>query len=326
MPVTKISLGRQTDLNATSQKIINVLNPTADQDVATKSYVDAFKTGLDVKDSVRVATTANGTFTTAFANGSVVDGVTLATGDRILIKDQTDATQNGIYTVNATGAPTRATDADSNTEVTSGMFTFVEEGTTNDNGGYVLSTNGAITLGTTSLSFTLFSQAGQITGGAGLTRTGNSLDVGAGDGIQVDADSVTVKLNGSSLTKSASGLKVTQGTAGQVQVTNAGATDVVPTTLSGDVASVSGAGVVTLAGTITREADFVDRETPAGTINGSNTSFTLSNTPIAGSEHVYLNGLLQDSGAGNDYTISGLTITYLTAPVTGDKLRVTYRK
>jgi hypothetical protein len=73
-------------------------------------------------------------------------------------------------------------------------------------------------------------------------------------------------------------------------------------------------------------SNFVDKETPSGTVNGSNTTFTLANTPTAGSEHVYLNGLLQESGSGNDYTISGSTITYLTAPATGDKIRVSYRK
>lgn len=73
-------------------------------------------------------------------------------------------------------------------------------------------------------------------------------------------------------------------------------------------------------------ANFVDKEIPSGAINGSNTSFSLANTPIAGSEHVYLNGLLQEAGSGNDYTISGTSITMLTAPLTGDKLRATYRK
>lgn len=73
-------------------------------------------------------------------------------------------------------------------------------------------------------------------------------------------------------------------------------------------------------------SNFVDKETPAGTINGSNVTFTLANTPTSGSEHVYLNGQLQDVGAGNDYTISGAVITALTAPLTGEKIRVSYRK
>lgn len=73
-------------------------------------------------------------------------------------------------------------------------------------------------------------------------------------------------------------------------------------------------------------SNFVDKEVPSGSINGSNTAFTLANTPVTGSEHVFLNGILQESGAGNDYTISGATITMLAAPLTGEKIRVTYRK
>jgi hypothetical protein len=73
-------------------------------------------------------------------------------------------------------------------------------------------------------------------------------------------------------------------------------------------------------------ANFVDKEIPTGSINGANTAFTLANTPVAGSEHVFINGILQESGAGNDYTISGSSITMLTAPLTGEKIRVSYRK
>jgi len=99
------------------------------------------------------------------------------------------------------------------------------------------------------------------------------------------------------------------------------------------VATVAGrTGNVTLTSTDVTDFDnavntkFVTRETPTGSVNGTNTSFSLANTPVVGSEEVYLNGILQEPGAGNDYTISGSTITYLTAPVTGDKVRVNYRK
>lgn len=160
-----------------SQKITSLAAPTTDSDAATKAYADSIAQGLDFKASVRAATTVNGALTTAYANASVVDGVTLATGDRILIKDQTTGSENGIYTVNATGAPTRALDADSNTEVTGGMFTFVEEGTTNADTGWVLNNNGSITLGTTALSFTQFSSAGVPTAGTGLTKTGNTFAI-----------------------------------------------------------------------------------------------------------------------------------------------------
>ena len=172
------------DLSLNSNKITNLTDPTGDQDAATKSYVDAIKSGLDVKDSCRVATTTAGTLSTSFANGQTVDGVTLVTGDRILIKDQATGSENGIYTVNSSGAPTRATDFDSNAEVTSGAFTFVEEGTVNGDGGFVLTTNDPITVGTTSLTFVQFSGAGQITAGTGLSKSGNTLNVNIGSDVQ----------------------------------------------------------------------------------------------------------------------------------------------
>ena len=171
---------------------------TNSKEVATKEYVDSVKQGLDVKNSVRVATTANVDLSSDLENGDVVDGVTLATGDRVLVKNQSTASQNGIYVVQASGAAVRADDANSNDDVTAGMFTFVEEGTTNADSGWVLTTNGSITLGTTGLAFTQFSGAGQVTAGAGLTKTGNTLDVVTADAtrIVVNADSIDLATTG----------------------------------------------------------------------------------------------------------------------------------
>jgi hypothetical protein len=175
-----------------SQKLTNVLDPTSSQDAATKSYVDTTAQGLDAKASVRAATTAAGTLATSFENGDVIDGVTLATGDRILVKDQAAGAENGIYTVNASGAPTRATDADSWTELVS-AFTFVEEGTTNADSGWTSTVNAGGTLGTTAVTWVQFSGAGQITAGTGLTKTGNSLDViGTTNRITANADSIDI--------------------------------------------------------------------------------------------------------------------------------------
>lgn len=173
-------------------KITGLGTPTAGTDAANKDYVDGVASGLDPKASVRAATTAAGTLATSFANGQVIDGVTLATGNRILIKNQATGSENGIYTVNATGAPTRATDADTSAEVNAGMFVFVEEGTVNADTGWVLTTNNPITLGTTALVFTQFSGAGAYTAGNGLTQTGTTFDVGAGTGIVVNANDVAI--------------------------------------------------------------------------------------------------------------------------------------
>ena len=172
---------------------ISVATPTADGHAATKGYVDAARTGLDVKQSVRAATTAPVLLASGLENGDIIDGVTLATGNRILVKDQSTASENGIYTVNATGAPTRAIDFDSNAEVTPGAFTFVEEGTANADSGWVLTTDGTINVGVTGLTFVQFSGAGQITAGAGLTKTGNTIDaVGTSNRITVNADSIDI--------------------------------------------------------------------------------------------------------------------------------------
>ena len=176
--------------------------------LVNKSYVDSVANGLDVKASVRVATTANlaGTYNngagtiTAGSNGAIaVDGVTLDVNDRVLVKDQTTGTQNGFYKVTATGGAgaafvlTRTPDADAASELTAGAFTFTEEGTANADNGYVLSTNGAITLGTTAIAFEQFSGAGQIAAGNGLTKTGNTIDVvGTADKITVSANAITI--------------------------------------------------------------------------------------------------------------------------------------
>ena len=227
-------------LNMGSQLITNLQTPSASTDAANKSYVDTAISNLnslfDAKGSVRVATTVSGTLASAFANGQTIDGVSLVTGNRILLKNQSTQAENGIYTVNVSGAPTRVTDMDVWAEVP-GAFVAVEEGTANADTIWLCTANQGGTIDSTAITFQ------QIPTTAGLSNT-----------------------------------------------------------------------------------NFVDKEIPSGSINGSNTAFTLANTPVAGSEHVFLNGVFQESGAGNDYTISGTAITMLSAPLTGEKIRVSYRK
>lgn len=173
-----------SNISLNSNKITNLADPTSAQDAATKAYVDAARSGLDVKSSVRVATTANITL----SGTQTIDGVVASAGDRVLVKNQTAGAQNGIYDV-AVGAWTRSTDADTSGEFNSGAFTFVEEGTTNGGRGYVLTTANTITLGTTSLAFTMFSSSGAITAGTDLSFSGTTLNV------NVDGSSITT--NGS---------------------------------------------------------------------------------------------------------------------------------
>jgi len=173
---------------ASGQKITGLADPTDAQDAATKAYVDAARTGLDVKASVRVATTANITL----SGTQTIDGVSLSVGDRVLVKNQSTASENGIYDV-AESTWARSADANTSAEVTSGMFTFVTAGTANDNSGWVLTTNDPITLDTTNLTFAQFSGAGSIDAGDGLTKTGNTLNaVGTTDRISVSSDAIDI--------------------------------------------------------------------------------------------------------------------------------------
>lgn len=168
--------------------------PTDDAHAATKGYVDAARSGLDVKQSVRAATTAPINLASDLEAGDTLDtSVTLVAGNRVLVKDQSTASENGIYVVQASGAAVRATDFDSNAEVTPGAFTFVEEGTVNADSGWVVSTNGTINVGVSAINWAQFSGAGQITAGDGLTKTGNTINaVGTTNRITVNADSIDI--------------------------------------------------------------------------------------------------------------------------------------
>ena len=182
------------------------------QSLVNKAYVDSVTSGLSVKTPVKVATTGN--LTATYNNGAgtltgttnfalSVDGVTVSVNDRILVKDQTTAAQNGFYKVTATGSGsaafvlTRTPDADAASELVAGAFAFVEEGTANADNGYVLSSDGAVTLGTTAINFEQFSGAGQISAGDGLAKTGNSLSLNVDDSsIEINADTARVKALG----------------------------------------------------------------------------------------------------------------------------------
>lgn len=187
-------------------------DPTNALEAATKQYVDAVATGLDVKKSVRVATAAalpaytrTGNVITATANGALaaIDGVTLVLNDRLLLKNGAAGADNGLYYVSQVGDAgnpytlTRVTDADTDAEVTAGLFTFIEEGTTLTDTGWVLSTNNPITLNTTSLTFTQFSSAGVVVGDeTTITKTGNTFSLVTGIATPGTYESVTVDTYG----------------------------------------------------------------------------------------------------------------------------------
>jgi formylmethanofuran dehydrogenase subunit D len=172
----------------------NVYSST-NKKLATEEYVDSVKQGLDVKDSVRVATTEY----IDLQGIKTIDGVSLSAGDRVLVKNQLDQNQNGIYEVSS-GVWVRASDANTNEDVTPGMFAFVEQGDVNSNSGWVLITARPIVLGVTPLSFTQFSGAGQITVNGGLVKEGNAISVQT-------ADASRIVINPNSIDLAASGVQ-----------------------------------------------------------------------------------------------------------------------
>jgi hypothetical protein len=164
------------NVSMATYKITSLGTPTDSTDAATKAYVDSVTEGLHIHEAARAATTANVNLANALENGDILDGVTLATGDRVLVKNQTTTSENGIYVVQDSGQPTRATDFDTATEVDSGDFIFVYAGTANASTGWVQTNKPAI-IGTDAIVFTQFSGAGTYLAGNGLTLTGNSFSI-----------------------------------------------------------------------------------------------------------------------------------------------------
>ena len=329
--VTIVPTGTGT-VAVSSKRITGLATPTADTDGANKAYVDSVAEGLDIKQSSRAATTAalaavtynNGTggvgaTLTADANGAIaaVDGVTLVADNRLLVKDQAAALQNGIYvvtTVGTAGAPfvlTRAGDFDGSpaAEIPGG-FTFIEEGTTNADNGFVCTTNAPVTMGTTAINFSQFSGAGAITAGAGLAKSGDTLSVNVDDvTTAISGDAVIVKTsanlttpnigvaNGDSFTATGTveGATITDGTA----TINTGAIASVTTiTTSGNV--TTGAGNV-IAGNVTGAiGDF------SGAVSGS-TLTSDSGITVSGSDIDTAGTVItvNQAGADKDFVVEG---------------------
>lgn len=330
-----------------SKRITSVATPTSDTDAANKGYVDAVKTGLNVKDAARLATTA--ALTVDYANGTAGVGATLtnagtlaaltldsipaAGGDRVLIKDQSDAIQNGIYTVTNNGSAsvawilTRATDFDNNPdgEVGGGDFIFVQEGTSQADNGYVVTTNGVITVGTTTIDFVQFSGAGQITAGTGLTKIGNTINaIGTADRISVTSDAIdiastyvgqnTITTLGTIATGTWNAT-VIDGQYGGTGVANTGKT----ITLGGNL-TTSGAFATTLTSTASTNVTLPTTGTLA-TLDGTEalTNKTINGltvTSSTGTLTIVSGGTLATAGAFST-TFTSTAATNVTLPTTG---------
>jgi len=171
--------------------VLQVATPSADNHAAPKSYVDSIAQGLHWKDSVRVATTANITL----SGTQTIDGISVVADDRVLVKNQSTGSENGIYLCKA-GSWVRSGDMNESDEF-SGSAIFIQQGTANADTGYVCTNDGAVTVGTTSIQFTQFTGAGQLTGGAGIDITGSDISVNVDDSsIEISGDALQVKSGG----------------------------------------------------------------------------------------------------------------------------------
>ena len=303
-------------VSAGSQRITNLAAGTASTDAINLGQLQAAETGLTVKKSVRVATTGNVTIATALNAGDEIDGVTLSDGDRVLVKSQDTASENGIYV--AGSSPARATDADTTGEITGGAFVFVTEGTTLADTGWVVTSNGSPVIGTDAIDWAIFSRAGELTAGDGLTKTGATLAV----------DSTVARLTGATFT-------------GKVEVSHA-------TDPAFKVGSGHGSGAAFDAnseGKIINVVDptnaqdaatknYVDTQTSAGTYaadvgNGTDTSITVTHS--LGTRDVIVQ-VYRNSGNYDEVIVetrrtstSAVTLVFAVAP-TSNQYRVVVRK
>lgn len=398
-------------------KITNLKAPTADKDAANKAYVDSVAQGLDVKKAVRMIENSSNVDLAAYhaatgsdtLPGAGTDGIEAAQGDRILLNAQTLPAQNGIYVVGevdpVTGmaALARSEDANTTAEVNPGMFTFVTEGTSYADTGWVLVTDGDPILDTDTLEFTQFTGVGQIQAGDGIKKeiTGEiSVDIAddslhivggqlavhlnaeAGEGaivsgvnglgisfnaahMRIDANALELHAGAgtadigrvalsdaagvvsyTTLSKhvamnetgeltiqtiagglidatEAGGIRLVRAAAGQIVIGQGTEAEAAYMAIGGD-ATLGADGVLRIQRSFVDEDNFAVRQPMTAT--GSPEVFTLPDSPLLGSEMIFINGVLQQQGAGLDYTISGDTVTFADAPLGSDLLLATYLK
>lgn len=310
-----------TGIDVNSQRILSVASPSSSTDGVNKQYVDNLLAGLEWKAPVRAATTTNGTLASAYANGSTIDGVTLATNDRILVKDQTTQTDNGIYTVNASGAPTRATDADATAELNAATV-FVLSGTVNADKAYTQTTS-APTIGSSNIVFVQFG------GGTAYTASGT--------GILLTGTAFSLQLDGTTLSQSGLGVRVGSGAAGNglseasgVLAVNTGTASATGLEISSDTvriatgaagAGLTGGGGVALA----VDTSVVARKFSASIGDGSTTAIAVTHGLGTKDVLVQLRQNSDDSVVYADVVCTSTTVatvTFATAPASS-AIRIT---
>ena len=288
--------------------VLQVATPSADSHAATKGYVDGIAQGLHWKDSVRVATTANITL----SGTQTIDGIAVVADDRVLVKNQTDQTANGIY-VCASGSWSRAEDMDAAAEF-AGAAIFIQEGTVNADTGYVCTNDGDVTIGTDNVLFTQFTGAGQITAGDGLAKSGSTLSVNVAGGLEISSDNVQISAGGVTndmLAGSIANAKLANSSVsfGGVSL-SLGGSDATP---AFDLTDATNYPTSSLVGTITNDQ-----------LAGSIANAKLANSTISG---VALGANLNSLSAGNGISMTSYNgsaaVSDLTINLNGSSLAVT---
>lgn len=297
-----------TGVDFTSNKGVNLASPTAATDAANKAYVDALASGLEWKAAVRAATTTAGTLATAYANGSVVDTVTLATGDRILIKNQASPIENGIYTVNVSGAPTRAVDANTTAGLNNATV-LILSGTQDDTAWTQTTANP--TIGTSNIVFVAFGggavYTASATGGLQLVSSAFSVLLPANSGLSTSGTGLTVALG------SNPALTLTGGLAVLLNATNPALST------TGGLAVIAGTGITVAANSVAIDTTSVVRKFSQSIGNASALTFAITHG-LATQDvivQVYDNGTLAQVEADVVHTSTTVvTINFTVAPTT----------
>ena len=320
-----ITGGSITDGTATlsAGTLSGLITPSADSDAANKKYVDDLSLGLQFKDPVRVATTINGILASAYENNDTIDGVTLVTGDRILIKNQSTPSENGIYTVNVSGAPTRATDMATSADA-SNFAVLVEEGSSNSGTSWVVTGVDPYTVGTSDIIWTQFAGGAVLGAGDGLEKVGNTFNVLYDDStINLLSNELQIKDLGILSTKLASN-SITTAKITDANVTNAKLLNSSLTVSAGD--GLQNGGLVSLGGSVTINVDSTVLRTMGNqSMSGIQTITNITESSSTGTGSLILAGGLgvakNITGGGNatfaSGTVEGLNITDGTMNSTG---------